>query len=90
MPAVEMLIRNSLIENGHCSATDAEDMRLPKLIGAARALLRWDIPKHYTAKELYRNLRNAVSHGGEMFTHAPVRGVRRANAFNSLGIFGAP
>lgn len=38
------------------------------LIGAARNRLSWRIPKHYTAGEATRLLRNAVMHGGELPT----------------------
>ena len=43
-------------------------MQLPKPIGCCRNLLGWDIPKHYTAGEMIRLLRNAVMHGGELPT----------------------
>jgi len=39
---------------------------LPELIGAARGVLRWDVPNHYTARERHRRLRNAVAHGDEL------------------------
>lgn len=66
MSALELLIRSSLIEGGHDSAEQAQKILLPGLIGAARKKLLWDIPQHYTTKERYRLLRNAVSHGGQL------------------------
>jgi hypothetical protein len=66
MSALELLIRSSLIESGHYSEDEAKKILFPGLISAARKRLRWDIPAHYTAKEQYRLLRNAVSHGGEL------------------------
>jgi len=66
MAGVEFLIRSSLLEGGHCSAEEGEKLKLPDLLGAARAKLGWTIPKHYTAKERHRHLRNAVAHGGDL------------------------
>ncbi len=66
MATIELFIRCSLIENGLVSIEEAEAKSLPELIGASRSGLRWNIPKHYTAKERHRILRNAVSHGAEL------------------------
>jgi hypothetical protein len=66
MAAIELLIRSSLIEHGATPSKDVEDLMLPGLVGAARKTLRWNIPKHYTAKERHRLLRNAVAHGGRL------------------------
>ncbi len=66
MSALELLLRSSLIESAHCTPDCAQGMMLPDLIGAARKRLRWDIPAHYTERERYRLLRNAVSHGGRL------------------------
>ena len=63
MPAIELLLRSSLVEAGACSADAAERGFLLDLLGMARRLLAWDIPKHYTIRESYRVLRNAVAHG---------------------------
>jgi hypothetical protein len=49
-------------------------MEFPKLVGAGRKLLRWDIPAHYTARERTRVTRNAVAHGNELpYAAADVR-----------------
>jgi hypothetical protein len=69
MAALELLIRSSLIEGGHYSAERAAGLTFPSLVGAARNKLRWDLPSHYTEKERYRLLRNAVSHGGQLPGH---------------------
>jgi hypothetical protein len=66
MSALELLIRSSLIEAGQFSRDQAEKILFPSLVSAARKRLGWDIPPHYTAKDQYRLLRNAVSHGGEL------------------------
>jgi len=66
MMAVELLIRNSLIEGGHLSRAKAESKTLPDLVGLARGTLRWDVPGHYTKGERYRKTRNAVDHGGSL------------------------
>jgi hypothetical protein len=66
MMAVELLIRSSLIEAGHLDLSEAESKTLPKLIGMARGLLRWDVPYHYTEEDRYRTIRNAVDHGGAL------------------------
>src|SRR5439155_7290554 len=39
---------------------------LPDLIGLARRILQWELPKHYTEEERYRLTRNAVNHGDSM------------------------
>lgn len=70
MMAVELFIRNSIIENGHFTQAQAELMTLPKLIGSARAKLGWVIPRHYTEAERYRKTRNAVDHGAQLPHHA--------------------
>ena len=62
--AVEFLLRNILRERGESEATIVK-RRLHSLIGAAREHLNLQIPKHYTAKDTVRELRNAVIHGGE-------------------------
>jgi len=66
MAAVELLIRSSLIENGHMNAAEAESKTLPELVGMARGVMRWTVPKHYTAADRYRETRNAVDHGAEL------------------------
>ncbi len=47
-------------------------MTLPKLIGEARDKLLWDVPNHYTEKERYRKVRNAVNHGNKL-PHDPAQ-----------------
>jgi hypothetical protein len=66
MSALELLIRSSLIEGGHYSGEQTQGLMFPALIGAARKRLRWDIPPHYTERDRYRLLRNAVSHGDRL------------------------
>lgn len=66
MMAVEMFIRCSLVENGCLTIEDAQTKQIGELVGMARKALRWDIPNHYTAKERYRNLRNAAAHGNRV------------------------
>jgi hypothetical protein len=83
MAAVEHLIRSSLVEAGHCTAEESEDLTLPQLIGAARSKLRWTLPKHYTAQERHRRLRNAVAHGGPL--PGRIEGVR--GAFDKWHLF---
>lgn len=63
MMALEFFMRVSLIEHG---AVEAEVAKLDwsQLVGATRKHLRWHIPKHYTARDTPRLLRNAVMHGG--------------------------
>jgi hypothetical protein len=63
MPAIELLLRSSLVEAGVCSTGTAERAVLPDLLGMARRSLAWDIPRHYTVRDSYRILRNAVVHG---------------------------
>jgi hypothetical protein len=63
---LERLLRNSLVDAKRCSQGEAEKKMLPELIGLARKQLGWDIPSHYTEKDRVRELRNAVSHGGEL------------------------
>jgi hypothetical protein len=62
--AIEFFMRNSLIERGKAGQGVAR-LDFPKLVGAVRRDLGWDIPKHYMAKEAIRLWRNAVMHGGE-------------------------
>jgi hypothetical protein len=62
--ALEFFMRNSLIEGGR-PEKDVSVLSFPDLIGATRKQLNWHIPKHYTAGEASRLLRNAVMHGGE-------------------------
>lgn len=67
MMALEFFMKNSLLEVPESpSVADIEKMNLNKLIGKCRVTLGWDLPGHYTAKDLHRLLRNAVMHGGEM------------------------
>jgi hypothetical protein len=66
MGGVEFLIRSSLIEAGVCTQPEAAKKSFPQLIAAARSLLRWDIPKHYTSRDRSRAMRNAVAHGGPL------------------------
>jgi hypothetical protein len=66
MGAVEMLIRSTLVEGNHCTPEEGKALTLPALIGAARRMLGWEIPNHYTAHERHRHLRNAVAHGGDL------------------------
>ena len=68
MMALEFFLKNILIEDGRISDEKIEKMTLENLINAARGVLRWDIPKHYTPKKLFPQLRNAVMHGGELPT----------------------
>jgi hypothetical protein len=72
MMGVELLIRSSLIESGHLTPEEAESKNLPGLVGMARGTLRWDVPSHYTEKERYRTVRNAVDHGGRL-PHDPAQ-----------------
>jgi hypothetical protein len=65
--ALEFFMRNSLIEGGRAE-NDVSGLSFPDLIGATRKHLNWHIPKHYTAGEASRLLRNAVMHGGELPT----------------------
>ena len=68
MTALEFFTRTSLHEMTPLDRAAHNDMTLPDLIGAARKELAWDIPKHYTERELYRLLKNAVAHGSELPT----------------------
>jgi hypothetical protein len=69
MMALEFFINNSLRDRpDSLTQTQIEGLQLPGLLGHARRVLGWDIPGHYTARELYRLLRNAVMHGGELPT----------------------
>jgi hypothetical protein len=63
LAAVELLIRNCLVDEGLLSQEQAEDKTLSDLIGLAKRKLGWDLPKHYTAKQRHLELRNAVAHG---------------------------
>ena len=66
MTAVELLIRSTLIEEGHCSQEDGNKLTLPNLVKAATEKLGWDIPDHYTIDKRHKNLRNAVAHGNSL------------------------
>jgi len=68
MMALEFFMRVSLIEDGEVEA-DVAKFEWNQLIGVTRRRLGWDIPKHYTARDTPRLLRNAVMHGAE----APVK-----------------
>lgn len=75
MAAIEALIRSALVEAGCRTSDESESMTFPHLVGAAKSLLRWEVPKHYTRGERHRVLRNAVAHGNELpFDVADVRG----------------
>jgi hypothetical protein len=65
--AVEFFVRNCLIEQGQ-PQEEVTKLEFPKLIGAARNHLGWNIPKHFTAKETVRLVRNAVVHGSALPT----------------------
>jgi hypothetical protein len=66
MMGVELLIRGSLVEQAKMTQEEAETRVLPELIGAARKLLQWDIPQHYTEEDRFRKLRNAMGHGNPL------------------------
>jgi hypothetical protein len=66
MMAVEMLLRGSLIESGKMTSVEAGTKSLPTLVGAARSLLRWDIPRHFAEGDRYREIRNATDHGNTL------------------------
>lgn len=68
MTALEFFVRTSLRETDPGNWEQYRAMTLPQLIGSARRVLGWDVPKHYVAKDLYRLLRNAVAHGGDLPT----------------------
>ncbi len=68
MMAMEFFLKNVLFEDGHTPAEKVAEKTLESLISTARGFLRWDIPKHYTPKRLFPQLRNAVMHGGELPT----------------------
>jgi hypothetical protein len=65
--AVEFFIRNCLIERGQ-PEEEVTKLEFPKLIGAAKKHLGWNIPKHFTVKETVRLVRNAVVHGSALPT----------------------
>jgi hypothetical protein len=67
MMALEFFMKNCLLELPNPPA-GVEKRDLTELIGCCRAELGWDIPGHYTKKELVRLLRNAVVHGGQLPT----------------------
>ena len=75
MSGIELLLRCSLIDSGHCTAKSAERMGFAALIEAARSKLGWDIPPHYTSGDRARMLRNAVAHGGPL-PEAPITTVQ--------------
>lgn len=66
MAGLERLLRNSLIDKGLKTEKEAEKVMLLELVATARNKLGWDIPKHYTANDRVRLLRNAVAHGGSL------------------------
>jgi hypothetical protein len=66
MAAVELLIRNSLLEAEQSGDCDRGFRNLPDLIRAARNQLNWDIPSHYTEGDRHRLIRNAVQHGDRL------------------------
>lgn len=67
MAAVEFFVRTCLIEQGQPEG-EVTKLDFPKLIGAARAHLGWNIPKHLAAKDTVRLVRNAVVHGSALPT----------------------
>jgi hypothetical protein len=68
MMALEFFLKNTLLEDGRVPPAAMASKTLDGLVGAARGLLRWNIPNHYTPKRLFPQLRNAVIHGGELPT----------------------
>ena len=68
MTALEFFTRTCLREQDQHRWKEFHSMTLPDLIGEARKTLKWDIPKHYSAKQFYVRLRNAVAHGGDLPT----------------------
>jgi hypothetical protein len=64
MAASEFFMRTSLREDGMAEG-EVEEMTLVDLIGMTRHRLRWRTPKHYTAHDTTRKVRNAVAHGNE-------------------------
>ena len=65
--AIEFFIRNCLIEAGQPEG-QVTALDFVGLIGAGRKHLGWQVPKHYTTKEITRLLRNAVIHGDTLPT----------------------
>jgi len=65
--AVEFFVRNCLIERGQ-PEEEVTRIEFPELIGRAKKHLGWNIPKHFTAKETVRLVRNAVVHGSAVPT----------------------
>lgn len=66
MAALEMLMRNSLVEGGVRSAQAADTMSFSNLLIATRDKLDWDIPSHYFNGDQARVIRNAVAHGNRL------------------------
>jgi hypothetical protein len=65
--AIEFFIRNCLLEAGQ-PEDRVTALDFGGLIGGGRKHLGWQIPKHYTTKEITRLLRNAVIHGDTLPT----------------------
>lgn len=76
MCAIEMFIRNSLVEKNICTRANAKKKQLNTLVNAARGPLRWDIPTFYTARDYYYRLRTAVAHGNRMLEGTDSHSVR--------------
>jgi hypothetical protein len=66
MAGLERLFRNALVDHGSLTDDQAVKMQLPALISAVKSSLSWNVPKHYTANDRIRLLRNAVAHGGPL------------------------
>jgi hypothetical protein len=66
LAAVELLIRNCLVDGGFLSQEQTEDKALSDLIGLAKRTLGWHLPTHYTARQRHLKLRNAVAHGNAL------------------------
>jgi len=69
MMALEFFMRMTLLEHG-IPEDEVTVLEWNELIGSARAKLGWDIPGHYTRRDVARLVRNAVMHGNE----APITG----------------
>lgn len=65
MMAIEFFMRMSLLEYG-VPDDQVTALEWNELIGSARTKLGWDIPGHYTRREIARLVRNAVIHGNEV------------------------
>ena len=68
MMALEFFMRVNLLEHG-VPEDEVTALEWSELIGSARAKLGWEIPGHYTRKDVARLVRNAVMHGNE----APIK-----------------